>query len=414
MKKTWLSAVLLLMLLPACGGGGSGSTVASERITFAGSGGLGIFDPSIARKPGDTRMWMSYSAVDKSSFYASTTYWGVSIRLAYSDDNGITWQDGGIDVSSFTENAVGPMAVTSPLPAIVAGSKGVWQSETSSLVYEPGASAGQEWKIIWFQYLNVDLNISGNPTPYNYFLDYSWIAMKTAATPQALAAANTVKLFGGFGIQSDGQNPNSPVFSPIGGPAAIALNSDLTQAAVGASLADLSKCIFAEPGMAATSTAVYLSIFCSDVSTNPPEQYLMQFKCTSPCTMTSAAGWEYLGKLLTPADAAAATGRDHYQAPSIVEQNGKTYLITTPVDTTIGNRYDGCVVYEFEDINTNTLLRNSGGQLIEVTSVTSDPSLHNGACDSINGLSGGIIYSQFDPANAPETFRIYKSQVSIP
>ncbi len=130
--------------------------------------------------------------------------------------------------------------------------------------------------------------------------------------------------------------------------------------------------------------------------------------------MTNAADWEYLGKLLTPADAAAATGRDHYQAPSLVEQNGNTYLITTPVDTTSGNRYDGCVVYEFADVNTNALLRDSGGDLIEVTGVSGDPSLHNGACDSFDGLSGGIIYSQFDPANAPETFRIYKSQVSIP
>ncbi len=396
------------MLLTACGGGSGGSsgTVSPERITFTGGGGLGIFDPSIEQKPGDTRMWMSYSAVDKSSFYSSTTYWGVSIRLAYSDDNGITWQDGSVDVSSFTDRIVGPMAVTSPMPPIVTTSAGVWQSETSSLVYDPGALAGQEWKIIWFQYLNSNLN--------NYFLDYSWIAMKTAATPQGLATATTVKLFGGFGIQSDGEITGTPSFSPIGGPAAIALDSDLNRAAVGASLSDLSKCVFAEPGMAATSTAVYLSIFCADVNTNPPEEYLMQFKCASPCTMTNAADWEYLGKLLTPADAAAATGRDHYQAPSLVEQNGKTYLITTPVDTTSGNRYDGCVVYEFEDVNTNKLLKDSGGKLIEVTSVSGDPSLHNGACDYFDGLSGGIIYSQFDPANAPETFRIYKSQVSIP
>ncbi len=406
MKRAWICTALLF-LLTGCGGGAGGtSSTPPERITFTGGGQLGIFDPSIAKDPGDSRLWMSYSAVDPSVFYSTDFYWGVSIRLAFSDDNGGTWQDGGVAVSSFTENIVGPMTVTSPIPPIGSGSAGIWQSETSSLIYDPGAVINERWKIIWFQYLNSNLN--------NYFLDYSWIAMKTAATPLALAAATPVKLFGGFGIQSDGEITASPVLSPIGGPAAIALDSDLTQAAVGASLSDLSKCVFAEPGMAATSTAVYLSIFCADVNTDPPEEYLMQFKCANPCTMTNAADWEYLGKLLTPADAAAATGRDHYQAPSLVEQNGKTYLITTPVDTTSGNRYDGCVVYEFADVNTNTLLTDSGGKLIEVTGVSGDPSLHNGACDYFDGLSGGIIYSQFDPANAPETFRIYKSQVSIP
>lgn len=410
MRRTIILLIVLAafaagsIVIASCGGGGgSGPSSIPERITFAGGGGLGIFDPSIAKDPSDSRVWMSYSAVDPSVFYSTDLYWTVSIRLAFSDDNGGTWQDGGVVVAPHIQTPVGPMTVTGGQAPIDTLSAGIWQSETSSLVYDPGALPSERWKLIWFQYLNADL--------VNYFLDYSWIAMKTASSPLGLAAAMPVKLFGGFGIQSEGGNIGSPVFSPIAGTAAVALNADLTKAAVGESLSDLNACVFAEPGLAATGTAVYLSIFCVDVSVM--KEILVHFKCDAPCTMTDAAGWEYLGKLLTEADASAATGRDHYQAPAIVEQNGRNYLLATPVDTTFGSRYDGCRVYEFTDINTSDLVR-SGPGLVEVTVANGEADLHNGACDAFEGLDGGIIYSQFDPSLAPETFRIYKSGVVIP
>ena len=401
MKNFWIVFVVAAFIL-SCGGGG-GSTPSPERITFSGGGELGIFDPSIARDPGDGRLWMSYSAVDSSMFYSTDVYWAVSIRLAYSDDNGGTWTDAGIVAAPYTERVVGPMIESDPLSDIGATSAGTWQSETSSLIYDPGAPADERWKLIWFQYLNANL--------VSYFLDYSWIAMKTAASPLDLAAAEPVKLFGGFGIQSEGGNIGSPVYSPIAGTPAIALNSDLTMAAFGESLSDLDTCVFAEPGLATTNTAVYLSIFCIDVSL--PEENLLHFKCESPCAMTDAADWEYLGKLLTPADAAFETNRDHYQAPAIVQKDGRSYLIATPVDTTIGNRYDGCRVYEFADLDTSELLTDGRG-LVEVANASGEPDLHNGACEGFPGMDGGIIYSQFDPDNAPETFRIYKSQVELP
>jgi len=409
MNKTITVSVMLVVIaagaiiVDSCGGGGGSTQAPPERITFSGGGELGIFDPSIARDPGDGKLWMSYSAVDSSVFYSTDIYWAVSIRLAHSDDNGGTWTDAGIVAAPYTERVVGPMIESEPQYDIGATSAGIWQSETSSLIYDPGAPAGERWKLIWFQYLNANL--------VSYFLDYSWIAMKTAATPPGLATATPVKLFGGFGIQPQGEITGSPSFSPIGGPAAVALNADLTTAAVGESLSDLTTCVFAEPGLAATDTTVYLSIFCMDVSVL--EERLLHFKCDSPCDMTNAAGWEYLGKLLTPADAAVSTGRDHYQAPAIVQKNGASYLIVTPVDTTVANRYDGCRVYEFTDLDTSDLLRTSG-DLVEVTAVSGDADLHHGACEGFAGMDGGIIYSQFDPSNAPETFRIYKSQVNIP
>ncbi len=405
--KILLTTLFLLCFITACGSDDSPATVAAlpERVTFSGAGDLGIFDPSIARDPASDRIWMSYSSVDTSIYYVSSLYWAVSVRLAFSDDNGISWQDAGVVAAPRVETLLGPLTEADPVASIPADSQGIWQSETSSLMYDPSAPLAERWKLIWFQYLNANLT--------SFFADYSWIAMKAAPTPMALATATPVKLFGGVGLQPDSSITGAPVFSPTGGSPAIQLNTDLTQAPGGADLAELNLCVFAEPGLHVTNNAVYLAIFCADAATMPITEYLVYFRCNSPCDMTSAASWEYLGRLLTPADAQAATGDDHYQAPALVEKNGNTYLIVTPVDTTSGNRYNGCRVYEFSDVNTNQLRRNNG-QLVEVARIDGDDGTHNGACAAYSGLLGGVLLSQFEATATVETFNIYKSQVLLP
>jgi len=407
--KTLLLSLFMAFVLGACGGGGSIPIPkpTPERVIFSGAGSLGIFDPSVTRDPGTGRLWMSYSSVDTSIYHAPSTYWTVSIRLAYSDNNGGTWLDDGVVVAPNVETILGPMTENHPTGSIPAGSEGTWQSETSSLIYDPHpfTPANERWKLIWFQYLHVDAT--------SFFADHSWIAMKMASTPSGLEAAIPVKLFGGAGLQADGSNTGSPVFSPTGGAPAIQLNTDLTKVLGGAVLADLNLCIFAEPGLHATNSAVYLAMFCADAATMPITEYLVYFRCNSPCNMTNAASWEYLGRLLTPTDAQAATGNDHYQAPALAEKNGKTYLIVTPVDTTIDNRYNGCRVYEFVDVNSNQLRRNSG-QLVEVARIDGDASTHHGACDALSGLNGGILLSQTGIFGTADAFKIYKSWVGLP
>jgi hypothetical protein len=411
--KLLLTTLFLLLFLTACGDGDSSSSVVPtptpERMMFSGAGDLGVFDPSVTRDPGTGRLWMSYSSVDTSIYYASSLYWAVSVRLAYSDDNGVNWQDAGVVVAPKVETLLGPMTEDHPTGSIPANSQGIWQSETSSLIYDPSAPMAERWKLIWFQYLNANLT--------SFFADHGWIAMKMASTPLGLGTATTGKLFGGAGLKLDASNTGSPVYSPTGGMPAVQLNTDLTQSLGGANLADLTFCVFTEPGLHATNSAVYLAIFCADASTIPTTgditEYLVYFRCNSPCNMTSAASWEYLGRLLTPTDAQIATGNDHFQAPALVEKNAKTYLIVTPVDTTSGNRYNGCRVYEFNDVNSNQL-RRSNGQLVEVARIDGDTSTHNGACSAYSGLDGGILLSQFEAASSAETFKVYKSQVSLP
>ena len=88
--------------------------------------------------------------------------------------------------------------------------------------------------------------------------------------------------------------------------------------------------------------------------------------------------------------------------------------MVTPVEVTVGNRYDGSRVYEFASIDSGELARDGGGDLIEIQQVVGRTGTHHGACAAFSGLQGGIIFSQFDPADAPETFRIFKSQLSLP
>lgn len=405
---------LVLLLIVACGGGGSNPSIDTpppppvmstpERITFEGGGDLGIFDPSISQDPNSNRLWMSYSSVETSDFYPSTEYWAVSIRLAYSDDSGITWQDGGVLVAPKIETTVGPLPIIGG--EIPAASNGIWQSETSSLIYDPSpASEDQRWKLIWSQYLHADSK--------SLFADYAWIASKTAATPLELATAEPTKLFSGFGLQAQSSNTGMPVFAPIGGDPLIRLNLDLDQTIGGADLNDLALCVFAEPGMLATNNALYLAVYCADLSTQPLSENLVYFRCNSPCNMQDNQSWEYLGKLLTPEDALSINDGHHFQAPQLVEKGDTIYLLVTPVDTSVGERYNGCRVYEFVDINSNQL-RRENGELNEVVRIDGEPSTHNGACSAITGLDGGILLSQFEADNNLETFNIYKSQVDLP
>ncbi len=408
----------MLFLLTACGGGGGSSPVTTttqptpppppvpERVIFSGAGDLGIFDPSVTLDPGTGRLWMSYSSVDTSSYYLASLYWGVSIRPAFSDDNGASWQDSGSVVAANVEAIVGPLIEAHPTGDIPVNSKGIWQSETSSLVYGPSAPLAERWKLIWHQYLNANLT--------SFFVDYAWIAMKMAATPAGLATATAVKLFGGVGLQAQNSITSSPVFAPIGGAPVIQLNKGITKSVGGANLTELDWCIFTEPGLHATSSAVYLAIYCADAATLPLTEYLVYFRCNSPCNITSAASWEYLGRLLSPTDAQAATSDHHYQAPALVEKNGKIYLLVTPVDTSASAaRYNGCRVYELTDINSNQLKRNNGA-LVEVARVDGDANSHNGACEAYSGIDGGILLSQFGTAGAADAFQIYKSQISLP
>jgi hypothetical protein len=392
-SPSWRSAVLVLALsIAACSGD-------SNPPPSTAVGALGIFDPAVTLDPAvPTRVWMSYSIVDPVTSMRAP--WGVGIRLRYTDNGGTVWNDNDV-VSAFQDVTVLPgISVTSPEPAVTVASPGIWQSETSTVVYDPNVSVqpGERWKMLYHRIL------WANNIPY--YVSYSWIEMKQASTVAGLAAATPVKLFGGSLIKNDAPSLTNTV-APIGGAPAIDLNTKH---------ADLTNCgLFGEPSLLATSDTLYMALDCQLLGGASVEPYVVMFKCTSPCIMNNLASWTYLGRVTTPADATAINSAyKGLSAPALTTQGGKYYLITTPV-ATIGDRYDGCRVYEFADLTAGLLKRDGMGQLLPpVAQVTGISDTHNGACAHHAALSNGILHSQLETNNPPQIFRIYQSGVNIP
>ena len=392
MRRLRYSVCLSLLAgwLSACGGSNNAPPSApnhppATEISFSSAGEIGIFDPSVTYDPNGLRLWMSYSTVAPSIYFSTDQHLGVSIRLAYSDDGGASWTDAGVVVSGFSDETVGPLPSVNPALNIPASSHGTWQSETSSLVYDANAPVNERWKIIWHQYLKA------NGT--SYFVDYGWIAMKMAATPTELASAGAIKLFGGKFINSAGETTTAPAYSPIAGPAQIALDADISNTLSGVDASELDMCVWGEPGLYADSTGLHLAINCQYLNGANIDAYVAMFSCQHPCDLTQASDWIYQGRILTPADA-SAIGYRNYSAAELTQKGGQVYLLVTPVRDVAEGAYAGCRVYRFDDFANASLARNMGS-LVEVLRYDGIADVHNGACSAHEKMTPGILHSQF-------------------
>lgn len=221
----------------------------------------------------------------------------------------------------------------------------MWVNEVSQLIYDPGALATERWKILWHHYLTVN---------GNRLFEHGWIAMKTASTPEALAAAPEIKLFGSYLYDPGNNTAGGSSRSPVGGAPLIQLDT-LNSA--------LNTCLFTEPGMYAVNSALYLSLQCEHLSDS--NRLIVLFKCTSPCDTGNAASWSYLGTLLQKTDAATFGFDSGFAASGLFASAGGVYLVVTPVQTSgapWSNYYSGCRVFKFVDIDA-ALLQKTGSQL---------------------------------------------------
>ncbi len=381
----------LVLFAAGCGGAGSvaETSPAPERITIAGNGtqgAHGIFDPSIALDPATGRLWMSYSSVDPSVSWPTQNHDVVSTRLAYSDDNGKIWtgsSSGGL-INSFADVNI---ALAPPNDA------GTWINEVSQLIYDPGADATQKWKLLWHHYLVIN-----NDRRF----EHGWIAMKTAATPEGLATATEVKLFAGATYDAGNDTAGGGSQSPLGGAPKIQLDTAVNAA--------LNACLFTEPGMYATSGALYVTLHCVK-SSLPIEHLTVLLKCTSPCNAESAASWSYLGTVLNDSNAAALGFDTGFSAPGIFESGGSVYLISTPVQTSGAlwhDYYSGCRLYRFTNIDA-AQLQLSGTQPALIASVDGTSGSFNGACAyQASSNQSGVLYSEL-LLTASDKFRMYMS-----
>ncbi len=352
----------------------------NSMISFANVGASGIFDPSIADTPPGERMWMSYSAVDPSPGWPDTNTRTMTTRLAYSDDRGATWSDLG--------------AVVNPIHEATDGAeRRTWSNEVSSLVYDPLGAADARWKLFWHHYPAI-----GEDRQFQH----GWIAYKQAATPQGLAAATEIKLFGAKGYKDVNNVKFGETASPLGGPPAIRVNT------LGGGADD---CIaLSEPGAMATKDGLYLAAGCYAFRPIPPhvEGRIILMKCAAGCSPQQSDSWKVIGTVLSAKDA-KAYGAGGVSAADLFEQNGKAYLIVSPV----GNRpvrgaYQGCYVFRFSSLANGTL-EQSNGQHTVIKKIMGQPGTFNGACTYAPGATtAGFLYSEIKFADRP-IFQIFKS-----
>ena len=383
-----LCAIGAVLVLIGCGGGSSAATSPSpERITFAGVGANGIFDPSLARDPASGRIWMSYSAVDPSVLWPTQNVTAVSTRLAYSDNNGKTWTDSGAVINNFSD-------VTLSLTGL--SNAGTWINEVSQLVYDPGATAAERWKILWHHYLMIN-NVQ--------HFEHGWLGMKSASTPEGLVTATEVKLFAGYLYDTGNNTAGGGSQSPVPGAPQIQLDTALNPA--------LNNCVFSEPGMYASGSALYVSLLCVKITGLSPltisDHPIVLLKCSGYCT--TGSNWSYAGTVLNDSNAAAIGFDTGFSASGLFESAGRIYLVATPVQTAGApwpNYYNGCRVYRFANID-SALLDPPGSQPALIGSVNGTAGSFNGACayDASASMSG-MLYSEAK-TSVTDVFRIYMS-----
>lgn len=353
----------------------------------------GLHAPSIARDPDSDRLWMTYSEVDTSISELPR----ISTRLAFSDNEGMDWQDAGVVINPSTIETSPPSFFKPPELAITLPA--TWWHDVSNLAYNPHAPADQRWMLVWHRYLYV---YDANPDTEDRHFAFGWIATKSSATPEGLVYATEEKLFAGSAY--DFHTIATDYNDAIAGGTPIRLNTLDGK---------LSSClVFTEPSLLSLADGMYISLDCFP----SPEDNQYSVRTILLKRAHNSLNWTFSGTLLEAEDAKKIIGIESYfNASELVERNGRHYLITTlSVSQSLGQR--SCLAFEFEDINTAMLKDpdNNGLSLYDVSFYAAGTeNSNNGGCTyHANTSHERIIYGEM-LEHTPQ-FRIYSAPVSFP
>lgn len=318
------------------------------RVVFTGVGQLGIFDPSLQQDSANSRIVMSYSAVEPSAMWPAQNA-QINTRIAHSDDGGSTWNDDGIVNQS----------VDVILPPAPPNNAGTGVHEVSRVIYDPFGSVGEQWLLFWHRYLQIN--------GVRHF-EHGWIGLRTASAPMPVGGWSAErKLFAGT-LYDSGND------STIGPP----------EVSLSALHADLANCaVPTEPGVLATTNYLYVSLYCAAINVNQGRQVLLR-------KVRSTGNWEYVGTLTDNANDAQPLGYDGFSATDLIAQGGKNYLVVSPET---GTRYQGCLVFEIADLAAATVVRSAGLPVI-LTRINEKPGGFRGACGYEPTSASGIMYSE--------------------
>jgi len=346
-----------------------------ERITPIGdNSNKGFFDPSVEYQ-GSTG-YLIYSGLEQPADLIE--YVDISLihtHLAKSSDAGKSW--------TFVAR------INESIPGVVESEKfakiyklssstipGMWHHEVASLLFDPD-DTGKEWKLFWHKYFSADMP-AGQTRPRIY--DHSWIAFKEAASPELLAEAEEVLLFATGEAVTPGRF-NFDKFTPVQ-----TFNSAYT-----------------EPGTLYFNKKIYVAL--SHFYDNEHNLILVSSTDHGQTWNFNAIILEKKGRF---------PGLNNFTGAALAEENGRVYLIVSPVIKDKG--YQGAYVFEFEDLDNGTLKRDSQGMPQPVKyfkrSLSGDL-MYGQSTYHASNTYGGLIMSQADLDSAPAIGQLFSTNENL-
>jgi len=169
---------------------------------------------------------------------------------------------------------------------------------------------------------------------------------------------------------------------------------------------------FMEPGAIAHDKVLYLALQSVPFPPTKPNVFLISSE-------DYGETWRYIAPLVNSEDA-QRLGYDGLTALSLAEENGKLFLLTSPIKKVKFPvphlQYTGIYAFEFDDITAGKLKRNIEGDLIVVKYIPPiDITSVGGGQSDYHELNhyGGVIMAQSFPLVPKERFQIYSTKQRI-
>lgn len=337
-----------------------GDPVASEPADLF----YGYADPSLEYDDATGTLWLSYTWLNvlvSDPGPPAVVDFGVRTHLARSDDQGQTF--------TFVRAINSTLSETHPDSALPG-----WSAhEVSTLMKD----ASGQWQILWLRYFDPVGGQIGDRSEFRY-------ERSLAIDPAQLGDTSEAWISGSI------LSPSIPVQHNL---------------SLMPELADCS--ILTEPALYADATGNYLASNCLVVDAQGVHQPTLD---RLVLLREEGNGYSFVGNLLDAMDAADLNADRIEQADITLARDGTLILIVTPIVENSDPLHQGCVIFEFDDFSTASLLRDNSGQAIPRTIITADgnglgPGLCTYDANSETGVLLVITTLQQNPLDAGFSLR---------
>jgi hypothetical protein len=361
------AVVIVSSLLLRCACVAEAQDRTDQKIDIAGDAPVaGFYDPSVEYSQDGRTGWLAYSSVTGNEKPFGPY---VHTHLAKSLDHGASWK------FVQTVNMSVDDSLKTPAGTYLSG---VWRYEVPSLVNTPN-DPGRGWKLFAHKYFSTRKE--------DRMFAYGWIVYRWASDP-AGTWSEEIPLFGA------GRFPPVPYH---------ATKVDLNTLDPG--LRDV--VAYSEPGAFFKDSRLYLSL--TAARPDGPGQLILI------ASGDRGQSWSFIRTLANRADA-QALGYEYLDGSSIVEEDGRVFLLAVPGSSR--RMHDGTWIIEFEDLTEGKLRRDSKGKLVVYKRIPPQQSILSGPGAGQSGYhrfntGGGIIFPQFNLRAYPEVFQIFNTHQRI-